>query len=392
MLSPEIADIFRQNLDKLKKLSKQQWKVVNAIISCRTSRLGGHILKCPECSHIKYLYHSCRNRHCPKCGSLAKARWLENRMNEVLPVEYYHVVFTLPSQLNLIVKYNERLLYNLLFKAVKETLLEAGRNPDNIGCEIGFLGVLHTWGQNLLDHPHIHCVVPGGGLSMDKKKWINCKKGFFISVKKLSVLFRGKFLYYLKKYYKNNKLKFAGKIEHLKNRLLFQGFIDNLYSQNWVVYSKKPFSNPKQVFDYLGRYTHRIAITNNRLISLKNNNVSFRWKDYKDNNKIKIMSLNVSEFMRRFLLHVLPAQFVRIRSYGILSNRNREKLKLCKKYLKVEDEENKKIKPESWYELFFRLTGIDIRLCECCHIGRYIIIDSINNTKLEYDIFKLDSS
>ena len=392
MLSPEIADIFRQNLDKLQKLSKQQWKVVNAIMSCRTGKLGGHILKCSECSHIKYLYHSCRNRHCPKCGCLAKARWLEKKMNEVLPVEYYHVVFTLPSQLTLIVRYNERIFYNLLFKAVKETLLEAGRNPDNIGCEIGFLAVLHTWGQNLLDHPHIHCVVPGGGLSMNKKKWINCKKGFFISVKRLSVLFRGKFLYYLKRYYKNNKLKLTGKIEHFKNRLLFQGFIDNLYSQNWVVYSKKPFSNPKQVFDYLGRYTHRIAITNNRVVSLKNDRVSFRWKDYKDDNKIKIMSLNVSEFMRRFLLHVLPDHYVRIRSYGILSNRNREKLKLCKKYLKVKDEENKKIKTESWYELFLRLTGVDIRLCECCHIGRYIIIDSINNAQLKYDPFKLDSS
>jgi hypothetical protein len=390
MSSPEIADIFRWNLDKLLNYSKQQWKAVNAIISCRTNRLGGHILKCPECAHIKYLYHSCRNRHCPKCGSLAKARWLENRMNEILPVEYYHVVFTLPSQLNLIVRYNERLLYNLLFQTVKETLLEAGKNPDNLGAEIGFLAVLHTWGQNLLDHPHIHCVVPGGGLSKDRSRWINCKKGFFISVKKLSRLFRGKFLYYLKRNYKNNRLKLAGKIEYLKNRLLFQSLINDLYCQEWVVYSKKPFSNPKKVFDYIGRYTHRIAITNNRLVSLKNNKVGFRWKDYKDGNKIKIMNLTVNEFMRRFLLHVLPDRFVRIRSYGILSNRSSEKLKSCKKYLKVKEKERKK--PEPWYELFLKLTGVDIRLCESCHIGRYIMIDSITNTQLEYDIFKLDSS
>jgi hypothetical protein len=390
MSRPEIADIFRQNLDKPLRLSKQQWKVVNAIIFCRTSRLGGHILKCPECSHIKYLYHSCRNRHCPKCGSLAKARWLEKRMNNILPVEYYHIVFTLPSQLNLIVRYNERLLYNLLFKTVKETLLEAGKNPDNIGAEIGFLAVLHTWGQNLLDHPHIHCVVPGGGLSQDKKIWINCKKGFFIPVKKLSRLFRGKFLYYFKKYYKNNNLKLAGKIKSFKNQATIQTLIDSLYRQDWVVYSKKPFSSPEQVFDYVGRYTHRIAITNNRLVSLKKNKVCFRWKDYKNDNKIKIMTLDANEFMRRFLLHVLPDRFVRIRSYGILSNRSSKKLTLCKKYLQVKEKERKK--PEPWHELFLKLTGVDIRLCECCHIGRYIIIDSINNIKLEDDTFKLDSS
>ena len=391
MSRPEIADIFRQNLDKLGKLSKCQWKVVNAIISCRTPKLGGHVLSCPECGHIKYLYHSCRNRHCPKCGCLAKAKWLEKHMNEVLPVEYYHIVFTLPSQLNLLVRYNERLLYNLLFMSVKETLLEAGRNTDNLGAEIGFLAVLHTWGQNLLAHPHIHLVVPGGGLSKDNKSWINSKKGFFISVKKLSRLFRGKFLYYLKKYYFNNKLKFIGKIEYLKNREIFQTLIDELYKKDWIVYSKKPFCSPKQVFDYLGRYTHRIAITNNRIVSLKNNKVLFRWKDYKDNNKIKIMSLDVKEFMRRFLLHVLPYRFVRIRSYGILSNRSRKKLKLCKKYLKVI--ECKKEKPESWYELFLRLTGVDVRLCENCHIGKYIIIDAISKNQIEKDdSFKFDSS
>ena len=373
----EIADIFRQNLGKLNNLSKQQWKVINAITSCRTEKLGGHVLLCNECGHVKYLYHSCRNRHCPKCGSLAKAKWLENRMNEILPVDYYHIVFTLPSQLNLIIRYNERLLYDLLFITVKETLLEAGINTDNLGAQIGFLAVLHTWGQNLLDHPHVHCVVPGGGLSNDEKRWINCKNGFFISVQKLSRLFRGKFLYYLKRDYLNDKLKLTGKIEYLKNQLLFQKLLNDLYDLNWVVFSKKPFSTPKQVFDYLGRYTHRIAITNNRIVSLKNNKVFFRWKDYKDNNKIKIMSLDVKEFMRRFLLHVLPSHFVRIRSYGFLSNRSRKRLKLCQNYLKVK--ESKKIKPEPWFDLFLRLTGKDIRLCDLCHRGRYSIIDTFKS-------------
>lgn len=361
----EIADIFRQNLDKLEKISKQQWKAVNAITSCRTEKLGGHILLCSECGHIKYLYHSCRNRHCPKCGTLAKVKWLESRMDETLPVEYYHIVFTVPSQLNLIIRYNERLLYNLLFLTVKETLIEAGKNPHNLGAEIGCLSMLHTWGQNLLDHPHIHCVVPGGGLSKNRKKWISCKNGFFVHVKKLSRLFRGKFLFYLKKYYRSSKIKFAGKINYLKDGSAFKIFINALYNQDWIVYSKKPFSSPKQVFDYLGRYTHRIAITNNRIVSLKNNEVFFRWKDYKDNNKIKIMRLDAKEFMRRFLLHVLPSHFVRIRSYGFLSNRNKIRLKLCRKYLNAV--ENKKKKSETWYELFFRLTGKDINICENCN-------------------------
>jgi hypothetical protein len=273
-----------------------------------------------------------------------------------------------------------------LFKTVKETLLEAGNNPKNLGAQIGFLAVLHTWGQNLTDHPHIHCVVPGGGLSKNEKKWIKCKKEFFISVHKLSRLFRGKFLFYLKKYYHNNKLKLTGKISHLKNPLHFQKLLDELYSQNWVVFSKKPFSTPRQVFDYLGRYTHRIAITNNRIISVKNNKVFFRWKDYKDNNKIKIMGLDKKEFIRRFLLHVLPCRFVRIRSYGILSNRNSKKLKLCRKYLKVKEIEKKK--PESWFELFLRITGKDILLCQLCQKGKYFVVD---NLKSENN-FNLDSS
>jgi hypothetical protein len=375
MTNPDIGSILRENIKSIGRISYHHWKIVNAIMNCRTNRMGGHVYSCPSCGHFKYVYHSCRNRHCPKCGALAKVRWLEKRVNGLLPIDYYHIVFTIPQELNQLIWLNKAELFNLFFHSVKETLLQAAKNPDNLGCEIGFLTILHTWGSNLMAHPHIHCLVSGGGLSIGKNKWKNCKKGFFISVKKLSRLFRGKYLHCLKKLY------LAQKLEYGKAEIGFQELLDKLYQKEWVVYAKKPFAGPKQVLDYLGRYTHRIAITNNRLISFDNDRVIFRWKDYKDNNKIKQMSLDTKEFIRRFLLHILPARFVRIRSYGFLSNKSGKKLASCLKLLSVEKQKLPPLLP--WHDMLFKLTGKDVMICEQCHQNRYEITDLIRKTRLD---------
>jgi len=322
----ELADIFRNNTNMLGRLSNEQWKVVNAINNCRTSALGGHVRICDTCSYQEQSYNSCRNRHCPKCGARERSKWIQKRLLELLPLPYFHLVFTMPSQINKIVMFNKKSLYDLLFKSVKETLLEAGEHPDNIGGKIGFLAVLHTWGQNLDYHPHLHCIVPGGAL--DGEKWIACKKDFYVHVKKLSRLYRGKFLYYLKKLYKNN---------HLKNTISkqeFKNLLNHLYKKEWVVYAKKPFAGPVCVFKYLANYTHRIAISNHRLLSVKEDKVYFKWKDYR-NGKKKVMSLLTKEFMRRFLMHVLPNRFVKIRNFGLFSNRVKAKnIILCRKKIK----------------------------------------------------------
>ncbi|MCG8573159.1 MAG: IS91 family transposase [Spirochaetes bacterium] len=378
---PELADILRGTISRLPKLPQSYWKVINDITACRTSRLGGHILKCEHCGHQVNLYNSCRNRHCPKCQTLAKARWLEKRMKELLPVNYYHIVFTLPDLLNPISLVNKKLVYNLLFKCVKETLLEAAGNPKNLGADIGFLTILHTWGQNLQFHPHIHCVVPAGGLH--NNKWMHPKNNdFFISVKILSKLFRGKFLAYLKKNYQEKKISFHGKVcSQLEKD--FNHLIDQLYKKNWVVYAKKPFGGPEKVLNYLGRYTHRIAISNNRIISYQNKNVTFYWKDYKDNNKRKIMLLSDTEFIRRFLLHILPENFVRIRSFGFLSNKSKKKkLSLCRKLLKVKVDKAEKL---NWQELCLKLTGIDPGICDICNKGKFIVTGNIPEDKMWYD-------
>lgn len=337
----EIGDIFRANRDKLShlKLSPGQKKVVRAIINCRTSRLGGHKLYCKNCGYSEISYNSCRNRHCPKCQYFKKLKWLNKRIEEILPVKYFHVVFTIPHILNPLVLQNKAELYGILFQAVNETLTEAALNPKNLGAKIGFMSILHTWGQNLLDHPHVHCVVTGGGLDKDKTKWISSRDNFFIHVKRLGKLFRGKYLYYLKMAYNERKIQFFGKLKELRYRGNFNNYLSQLYKKDWVVYSKKPFDNPISVFKYLGRYTHRIAISNYRIVKVTENEVSFRWKDYRNGNKKKIMKLPVEEFMRRFLLHTLPKGFKRIRFYGLLSNRyKKENLKTIREILNnVED-------------------------------------------------------
>jgi hypothetical protein len=376
----EVADIFRNNLDKLSSVSKEQWRVINAIISCRTSKLGGHVLKCNVCSHEEYSYNSCRNRHCPKCQTLKKVRWLLAREKELLPVNYFHVVFTIASVLNPLTLQNKKTVYNILFKAVKETLLEAAKTKRNLGAHIGFIGILHTWGQNLLDHPHIHCVIPAGGISPSGNNWISCQNNYFIPVKILSKLFRGKFLDYLKNAFDNNEINFFGKIKYLSSQSDFQKIIDTAFSTSWVVYAKKPFAGAKQVFDYIARYTHRVAISNNRILKMEDDTVSFSWKDYSDDNQQKIMTVDTAEFMRRFLLHVLPDGFVKIRFFGFMANKVKSK-KLEQIFKILGEEKPNETEKECWPELLFRITGIDFTVCPVCQKGNLIAIIDIKPTK-----------
>lgn len=372
----EIADIFNQYGEEYRqnhKLSRTELKVMNAIQACRTSKLGGHVDICDDCGHLKISYNSCRNRHCPKCQSLTKERWLEDRKKDLLPIQYFHVVFTVPNILNNLILNNKKEMYSILFKASSETLIELSNDPKYIGAEIGFISILHTWGQNLMEHPHIHAIVTGGGLSLDKKEWITAKEGYFIPVKVISAVFKGKILNYLKKSYYRKKIKISNN-SSLPNYQEFQHLIDKLYEKGWVVYAKKPFKSAKYVIEYLGRYTHRVAISNNRIIKIEDGKVTFRFRDYKDNNKNKIMSLDALEFIRRFSLHILPDRFVKIRHYGILSNRNRRtKLKECKKILGVASENLQDTKKrETWEELLFKLTGVDYTICPCCNKGKMI--------------------
>jgi hypothetical protein len=345
-------------------------RAMRAIETCRTVEQGGHVDECEHCGNKVISYNSCRNRHCPKCQFLKKEQWIEAREEDLLPIPYFHVVFTLPDKLNPLVLRNQEVLYGLLFKAVSETLMELAANPKHLGAAIGFISILHTWGQNLMDHPHIHSIVPGGGLSSDGRKWKSCKNDFFVHVRVMSRLFRGKFIAYLKKLRAENKLIYPGAVSHLASPGAFNALISDLYKKNWVVYCKPPFKHTKDVLDYLGRYTHRIAISNHRLVKLENDTVSFRWRDYADNNKSKMMTVDASEFIRRFLLHVLPDRFVKIRHYGLLGNRCRkEKLVACRQLLACAPKENDKTK-ETWQEALFRFTGIDITKCPVCKEGK----------------------
>jgi hypothetical protein len=365
----EVADLFRQfgmQYRNNHRLPIRMLKVMKAIESCRTSALGGHVDECEACGHVHISYNSCRNRHCPKCQGVAKEKWIKERNKDLLPVPYYHVVFTIPSELNDIVLRNQRELYNIFFRAVSETLTTLGKDPKYLGAEIGFIAILHTWGQNLMNHHHIHCIVPSGGLSVQTGEWITGNKKFFIPVKVLSRMFRGKFLYYLKKAYKNEELKFHGNIAAINKREIFQELIDALYSKEWVVYSKIPFGGPKQVIEYLGRYTHKVAISNERIINISDRGVTFKWRDYRDKNNKKKMTLDGSEFIRRFLLHVLPEGFMKIRHYGLLSNRNRNtRLKECKEWLQMQLSDVQIIE-ESQDELLVEGTGINIKMCSKC--------------------------
>ena len=366
----EIIEIHGENYIRDNKLPANVLKALSSIQYCKTASLDGHIYECDKCGETTIAYNSCRNRHCPKCQTYAKELWIYERSKSLLPIHYFHIVFTIPEQLNSLVLFNQKELYSILFTSVSETLLELAKDKKYLGADIGFTSILHTWGQNLMNHPHIHCIVPGGGLSLDKTKWIKSKKRFFIPVKVLSRKFRGKFLYYLNKLYLNNKLTFPKSISELNSRNIFNEFKDSLYKKEWIVYSKAPFSSAEYVLQYLGRYTYRVAISDNRIIKVDENNVSFRWRDYKDNNKQKLMTLKANEFIRRFTMHILPDRFVKIRHYGILGNRNKKlKFKRCLEIFRIKPRDDEKL---SSAELFFKLTGVKIGMCKVCEKGNLI--------------------
>jgi len=345
---------------------------MRAIEVCRTAVLGGHRDQCDHCGHLEISYNSCRNRHCPKCQTLRKEKWIEARSEDLLPIEYFHVVFTLPSELNHLALLNQRVLYDLLFRSASETLTKLTQDPKHLGATVGVIGILHTWGQNLMDHPHLHCIVTGGGLSSNRGRWVSCRKGFFISVRVMSALFRGKFLDLLKISFKKDNLVFPNRLRHLKDPKDFETFRKNLYHKKWVVYCKPPFDGPKGVLQYLGRYTHRIAISNHRILNLRNGNVSFLWRDYADHNRQKTMTLKADEFIRRFLLHVLPPRYVRIRHFGLLANRKRkDNLAACRKRIDSGNPVTKeKARIETWQEQLLRICGIDVTTCPVCQKGR----------------------
>ena len=375
----EVADIFRAYGPAYKeaygkRMPSRHFRAMDAIEICRTSELGGHKEECDECGALRISYNSCRNRHCPKCQCLDKERWLEARRRDILPTRYFHVVFTIPEALRSIALRNQKVVYRILFKAVSDTLKELSKDPKYLGADIGFIALLHTWSQTLMDHPHIHCVVTGGGLSLDRKRWIKGKKKFFLPVKVLSRLFRGKCLAYVKEAYLAEALQFPGKISALKEYPVFNALLTKLYGQEWVVYCKPPFERPEYVMDYLGKYTHRVAITNDRIIKVAEGKVTFRYRDRGDHNTIKYMTLDAFEFIRRFFCHVLPDGFMKIRHYGILSNRNKkDKLLQCKQLLGMDVKEGEcSDQRESWEDLLFRITGIDPRVCPYCGKGRML--------------------
>jgi predicted RNA-binding Zn-ribbon protein involved in translation (DUF1610 family) len=331
----EVADLVRAAGDAFIARSRKwiTWKhvkVLLAIARCRTAMLGGHLDECTRCGHRVISYNSCGNRHCPKCQAGARERWLEKRRRELLPTQYVHVVFTLPRHLAPLVLQNKKIVYDLLFRTSAETLLEIARDPQHLGAEIGFFSVLHTWSQKLELHPHVHCVVPAGGLSVDHTHWINPRYDFFLPVEVLSRVFRGKFHEALKRAFHDGKLTFHGDLKLLAQPKTFAAWLRPLFRKDWVVYAKRPFGGPEHVLRYLGRYTHRVAISNRRLVSFADGKVTFRWRDSAHNNEQKLLPLAVDEFLRRFLLHLLPQGFVRIRNFGFLANRRRATtLPLC---------------------------------------------------------------
>ncbi len=335
----EVAEVFREHeAEYLVKhgASRAQRQVLRAVQNCRTAALGGHVEACDQCDHQRIAYNSCRNRHCPKCQGPACARWMQAREAELLPVPYFHVVFTLPSALGPLALQNPRVVYALLMQAAAQTLLEVAADSKHLGAEIGVLAVLHTWGQNLLHHPHVHCVVPAGGLAPGGDRWIACRKNFFLSVRVLSRVFRGKFVHGLKQAFARGELEFHGNLAELAAPEAFERLLDQVVRHDWVVYAKRPFGGPSAVLKYLARYTHRVAISNRRLVRLAGGHVAFRWKDYAHGGRQRVMTLAATEFMRRFLLHVLPTGFVKIRHYGFLANRFRTaKRELCRQLLGV---------------------------------------------------------
>jgi len=363
---PELADIFRQygeSYRKTHRLPASHHKVMRAVSVCRTQELGGHLDRCDGCGFERPAYNSCRNRHCPKCQSLAKVNWLKKQTAELLPVGYFHLVFTLPHELNRVILAHKKMLLSLLFKAVSETLLEFGRR--RLGGTLGVIAVLHSWDQTLKDHFHIHCLIPAGALSFDHSCFIAARRSFLFPVKALSRVFRGKFLDLLK------QVCDRGKIEALNQGL------KELRKKQWVVYAKKPFGSPQTVLDYLGRYTHRVALSNDRILSIHNGQITLSYRDRKDGDRKKTITLDAQEFIRRFLLHVLPEGFMRIRHFGFLANRSKKQaLAQCRKLLKLDPASHLSPK-QSAKDLLLEITGIDLSRCPYCQKGTMILVGDL---------------
>ena len=385
----EVAEIFRRYGPAYRAAhpcSRQQLRVLRAITRCRTAALGGHLERCDACSHERPSYNSCANRHCPKCQALARARWLAARQAELLdPVEYFHVVFTVPETIAALALQNKTVVYGILFRATAETLRTIGADPQHLGAELGFLAILHTWGQTLSLHPHLHCVVPGGGLAPDGQRWIACRPGFFLPVRVLSRLFRRLFLAALQVAFTGGRLHFVGPLAPLRDPAAFRRYLAPLWETEWVGYAKPPFGGPAQVLEYLGRYTHRVAIANHRLLAIEEGEVRFRYKDYRDHDRQKTMMLAADEFIRRFLLHVLPGGFHRIRHYGFLGNRHRvAKLARCRQLLGLVRPPTLGVPPSpaatprrDYRDVYEALTGLSLRVCPVCQHGQMVRVATL---------------
>jgi hypothetical protein len=368
----ELADIFRNYGEEYRQnhaLPLSHLRVMRAVERCRTAALGGHLQQCDACGFEHPAYNSCRNRHCPKCQSLAKARWLEKQKSELLPVGYFHLVFTLPHDLNRLILVNKKTLINILFQAVTVTLLEFAQT--HLKGSLGITAVLHTWDQTLLDHFHLHCLIPAGALSFDQNRWTPARKNFLFHVKALSIVFRAKFLDLLKKAFDQKKLLFPGQSARLADPLSFKLLLKTVGQKSWVVYAKKPFASPDHVLDYLGRYTHRVALSNNRICSVHNSEVTFSYRDRKNQNQLNLIKLHTDEFIRRFLLHVIPKGFMRVRHFGFLANRSKERLSTCRQLLGLLPALPKPPQ-RSTHELMLALTGIDLTRCPRCRKGTLI--------------------
>ena len=373
--SVEVADIFRTWGPAYREahpgqLSIEQLRAMRAIEVCRTAVLGGHVEECDQCGAQRIAYNSCRNRHCPKCQWLDKEQWVEAQQALLLPVDYFHVVFTVPSALHSLALGNPSLVYGLLFQAASASLQELSADSAYLSAQIGFTAVLHTGSQRLDYHPHLHCIVTGGGLSAEGTGWISSRRDFFLPVRVLSRLFRGKLLAKLKSAYEQGELSFSGSTKAYEKATAFQALLSSLYEQEWVVYCKPPFAGPEKMLEYLGRYSHRVALSNDRLVQFEGDQVTFLYRDRTDHDRVKSMRLDAFEFIRRFLLHVLPHQFTKIRHYGILSTRNRStKLVRCQQLLGCADGVSTPAEPRPWQERMKRLTGLDPRICPHCGKG-----------------------
>jgi hypothetical protein len=381
---PEVADVFRRYGDAYREqhggtLSTAQRRVMTAIEICRTAALGGHVEHCDSCGHQRICYSSCRNRHCPKCQSLARAQWLEDRRAEVLDTQYFHVVFTLPAEMAAIAAQNNAVVYSILFRTVAETLRTIAADPKHLGAEIGFFAVLHTWGSNLSLHPHLHVVVPGGGLSPDGNRWVSCQAGYFLPVRVLSRLFRRLFIEALEKAFRAGELAFFSALADLNEPVAFQRYFAPVRQAEWVVYAKRPFAGPEQVLEYVDRYTHRVAISNNRVLDIEDGQVRFQWKDYRRDAEQKTMTLSADEFIRRFLIHVLPSGFQRIRYYGLLGNRyRRDKLARCRELIGMPKLEPKASASDKDYrDTYETLTGVSLCQCPVCQRGHMVLFRAL---------------